>query len=1010
MKTIFLIACTFLLSAASFAQHDMKDMPGMKMRKKETKKPVAKNVSSTPSQKVIYTCVMHPEVKMDKPGNCPKCGMKLVKKTINATPLKTAPQEQDDMKNMPINDTSEKMDMQDMNMDTKIDSLKGIDMSKNKTSNQVQPASYTCVMHPEIHSSKPDNCPKCGMKLVKEKPKAVPGDKMQMDKDKSMDMGDMKMENMNGMQMGNKPVDRNMGYKLIESSQPPRTVRYDLYVRDTMVTYGKKPKRAIAVNGQIPMPTLTFTQGDTAEIYVHNEMDEETSLHWHGLFLPNRMDGVPYLTQMPIKPHSTYHYKYPIVQHGTHWYHSHSKLQEQIGMYGAFIMNKRKEWSIPTIPVVLSEWTDMKPEEVHRSLRSATDWFAIKKGTTQSYSEAIKTGHLKTKLTNEWKRMNAMDVSDVFYDNFLINGKNQNEQPQFKAGDKVRLRIANGGASDYFWLKYSGGKITVVATDGNDVEPVEVDRLIIAVSETYDVVVTLPENKSYEFLVTPEDRTKSASLWLGKGEKVPATKLPKLKYFAGMKMMNDMMDMKGNMIEMEGMQMANQIMDMNTVMYPEITGEEKPGGDEKGMNDMKNMQMEKMNKDSMHQGHDMKDMKQNKMDGMKGMDMNKSNKDSMQGHNMHNMQMPNNNSMAGMNMGDESSDIVTLNYTMLKATEKTTLPAGPWRDLKFDLTGNMNRYVWSLDNKVVSESDKILIKKGERLRIVLFNNSMMRHPMHLHGHDFRLLNGQGEYAPMKNIIDIMPMERDTIEFYAGESGGDWFFHCHILYHMMSGMGRVFSYDNTLVDKTDITDPKVAKRGLNSDDRRFHPMGRVSLESNGSDGEFMFSQTRWKANTLWHLGYHDFHGYESETTIGRYLGRMQWWYPYIGFDYHYKKEGVLQKNFFDLSGSVKNIFGNENKNWFGQTSNKNNRHTITAGIAYTLPTLTVADFRVDGDGKFRFQLSREDLPLTPRLRFNWMLNTDKEYMAGLRYIATKYISLSTHYDSDMGLGAGITLTY
>ena len=167
----------------------------------------------------------------------------------------------------------------------------------------------------------------------------------------------------------------------------------------------------------------------------------------------------------------------------------------------------------------------MKPEEVHRSLHAATDWFAVQKGATQSYSEAIKAGHFKTKVTNEWKRMNAMDVTDMYYDNFLINGKNQNEQPQFKAGDKVRLRIANGGHQIISGLAYAGGKITVVATDGNDVEPVEVDRLIIAVSETYDVVVTIPDNKSYEFLVTPEDRTKSASLWLGSGEKVPATKL-----------------------------------------------------------------------------------------------------------------------------------------------------------------------------------------------------------------------------------------------------------------------------------------------------------------------------------------------------------------------------------------------------------------------------------------------------------------------------------------------------
>src|SRR6478735_6538630 len=213
-----------------------------------------------------------------------------------------------------------------------------------------------------------------------------------------------------------------------------RVVRYDLYVKDTIVNFTGKAKRAIAVNGQIPMPTLTFTEGDTAEIYVHNELNEETSLHWHGLFLPNQYDGVPNLTQMPIKAHTTHLYKFPIIQHGTHWYHSHTELQEQIGMYGMFIMNKRQEWDLPTIPILLSEWIDMKPSEVDRSLHAATDWFAVQKGSTQSYGEAIKQGWFKTKVTNEWKRMNAMDLTDIYYDNFLINGKNQAQYPQFKAG------------------------------------------------------------------------------------------------------------------------------------------------------------------------------------------------------------------------------------------------------------------------------------------------------------------------------------------------------------------------------------------------------------------------------------------------------------------------------------------------------------------------------------------------------------------------------------------------
>jgi len=833
--------------------------------------------------------------------------------------------------------------------------MKGMDMNKKETKPHLQPVSYTCPMHPEIHATKPGNCPKCGMKLIMENPKQVtkpkpvkPSD-MQKSKEKAnkkdRNMGNMQMDNINKM-----PIPKaNLGnIKTIVNNTPSRTIRYDLYIADTVVTFGKKSKRAIAVNGQIPMPTLTFTEGDTAEIYVHNNLEEETSLHWHGLFLPNQYDGVPNLTQMPIKPQTTHLYKFPIIQHGTHWYHSHTGFQEQIGMYGMFIMNKRKEWDIPTIPVVISEWTDMNPKEVNRSLHNATDWFAIKKGTVQSYAEAIGKGHFNTKLTNEWKRMNAMDVSDVYFDEFLINGKNQNEQPQFKAGDRIRLRIANGGASDYFWLTYSGGKITVVASDGNDVEPVEVDRLIIAVAETYDVIVTIPENKSYEFLVTPEDRTKSTSLWLGSGKKVPAVKLPGLKYFAGMKMMNGMMDMKGNMIEMEGMRMQNQVMDMNTVMYPEITGPENA-------------------------------------------------KETMKKASTQDKKMKKHSSMAGMDMDNSNPDIVTLNYGMLRSPEKTTLPTGTLKELRFDLTGNMNRYVWTLDNKKVSESDKILIRKGENLRIVLYNNSMMRHPMHLHGHDFRVLNGQGDYAPLKNTIDIMPMERDTIEFAATESG-DWFFHCHILYHMMSGMGRIFSYENS-PPNPEIPNPKFAQRKLYADDRMFHFMAKAGIESNGSDGQAMFANTRWKVSTQWHLGYQDMHGYESETMIGRYLGRMQWLYPYLGFDYHYK-----------LEGGPKNIFGSEEKNWFGQKSNKNNRETVVAGIAYTLPMLFIADFRVDGDGKFRFQLSREDLPVTSRLRFNMMINTDKEYMAGLRYILTKYISISTHYDSDMGLGAGLTFNY
>src|SRR5574343_849350 len=723
-----------------------------------------------------------------------------------------------------------------------------------------------------------------------------------------------------------------------QNSFSQKVVRYDLWVKDTLVTFAGKAKRALAVNGQLPMPTLTFTEGDTAEIMVYNQLKEATSLHWHGRFLPNKEDGVPFLTQRPIEPGQSHLYRFPIIQNGTHWYHSHSGLQEQIGMYGSMVLLKRADDptfrkgidDLPSVPIILSEWTNYKPDNVHRMLDNANDWFAIKKNTVQSYGEAIKAGHFKTKLTNEWKRMLAMDVSDVYYDKFLINGKNESQLTQFKKGEKVRLRISNGGASSYFWLTYAGGKITVVSNDGNDVEPVEVDRLIIAVSETYDIIVTIPaENTAFEYLATTEDRTNSASLYIGNGIKQLKSPQPRLKYFEGMKMMNDMMKMNGDLDDM-GMNMSLNQMDMNVVMYPEITGDSKP-------------------------------------------------KQSDNDPNRYNA-----NALA---------DMVTLNYAMLKSPNNTSLPKdAPVKELKFTLTGNMNRYVWSLDNRVISETDKILIKKGENVRIVLYNNSMLRHPMPLHGHDFRLLNGQGDNAPLKNVVDIMPMETDTLEFNANVEG-DWFFHCPILYPMMSGMGRVFTYENQATNPL-IPNPKLAQRKLFADDRKMHFMFQNDFATNGNDGEMMLQNTRWSIGSEWRLGYHDMHGYETETHIGRYLGKMQWLMPFIGFDWRYRKMGIDEQE----------------ENLFGQVNKKDNRTAVSLGFMYTLPMLVNFQAEVYHDGIVRLSLMREDIPITKRIRAGFMVNTDKEFMVDLRYIINRNMGIRTHYDSDMGFGVGLTLNY
>lgn len=727
-------------------------------------------------------------------------------------------------------------------------------------------------------------------------------------------------------------------------------VEYNLFLNDTTVSYTGKQKPALAINGQIPAPTLYFTEGDTAVIHIHNRMKEETSLHWHGILVPNQFDGVSHLTSAPIMPGTSVTYEFPIIQNGTYWYHSHTGLQEQVGLYGAFVIHKRDddehlrhEDRLPEYTLLLSDWTDMNPYEVNRKLRTANDWFKIKKGSVQSYGEALREGHFGTKLMNEWKRMDAMDVSDVYYEKFLANGQEEVNISELTPGTSVRLRVINGGSSSYFWLRYSGGKITVIANDGMDVVPVEVDRMIIAVSETYDIVVTVPEHGAAELQATAEDRSESTSVWIGNGMKHPIEPLPALDYFAGMKMMNGMMKMNGDITDM-GMKMELQKMDMNEVMYPEIAA----------------------SSDS-HSGH------------------------SMDAHSEHSMDA---HSEHSMHMAESSNNTapVTLNYDMLRSPTQTTLPDAPFRELRFDLTGNMDRYVWTLNNRTVSESDRIRIREGENLRIILYNNSMMRHPMHLHGHFFRLLNSHGDYSPLKFGVDIMPGETDTIEFHAGEkSRGDWFFHCHILYHMMSGMGRVFSYQDS-PPNPQIPDPQKAAKHFNHDDKMFYFTAQNDFLFNGNSGSAEYFNTRWSFEGEWQLGYTSDKGYEAEIRAGRYIGRMQWCMPFVGAEW---------KN-HTHSSSEKNIFGQHLK--------KDNRFTGMIGVRYTLPMLLVAEARINTDGNVRLQLERDDIPLTSRLRMSVMGNTDKEYSVGLNYIIMSWFGISASYNSEMKWGGGVRLTY
>ncbi len=685
-----------------------------------------------------------------------------------------------------------------------------------------------------------------------------------------------------------------------------KRVEYDLFINDTTVNFTGKNRHAIAVNGQIPAPILMFTEGDTAIIHVHNRMKMETSIHWHGLLLPNRQDGVPYLTTAPVEPGETYTFTFPLIQSGTYWYHSHTMYQEQSGVYGSIVIHAADpEPKLKEYVLLLSDWTDENPASVLRYLKRGGEWYAIKKVALQSYGEAIAAGAFKAKLKQDWQRMPAMDVSDVLYDKFLVNGQPQVLFKDAQPGEIVRLRVINGSASTYFNLQYANSYLRVVAADGINIEPVSVNQLEIAVAETYDVLITVPENGAAELRATSWDITGFASVFFGSGKTTNVPDMPKLNYF---KMMR----------EMEGMNMGK----------------------------MNQGQHASMNKGTMQMPEDSMQTQNHDMSGMQ-------------------MDMPE-----------------QFNYNMLRALHPTVLDSTlKPREIHLNLTGNMLRYVWSFDYKTLSLSDKVLIRRGERVRMVFHNNTMMRHPLHLHGHFFRFLNSQGEYSPLKHTFDIKPMEIVTIEFEANESQ-DWFFHCHILYHMMSGMARVIGYEGSPMNVFAQTGYKKLKQ----EDNMLFPWADLSVHSQGSWLSANISNNR---NAIEFEGRLSWQGnYETETHLLRYLDKKQYLAFYLGYDLRKNKTLPLAE----------------------QPNTKDNRRVFDAGFYYLLPMLIRSEWRIDHTGKLRLQLERRDLPLSNNFFMDWRLNTDKEYNIGLRYMIDRYLSVSTNYDSDYKWGLGLTFHY
>ncbi len=794
---------------------------------------------------------------------------------------------------------------------------------------------------------------------------------------------------------------------------PGKRVVYDLFLTDTLVNYTGKRVKAQAINGQIPGPTLRFVEGDTAIIHVHNQMKDETSLHWHGILIPNKYDGVPYLETAPIMPGQTYDFVFPLHQTGTYWYHSHTKLQEQSGLFGSIVIQpQQKTKKIDQYRdkvLLLSDWTDKNPQNVLRLLKRGTDWFAIKKGAVQSYGEALKKGYGGDKLMMEWMRMQAMDISDVKYDRFFINGKANVDQNQFKPGETVRLRIIDGSSSSYFWAQFAGGQMTVIAADGLEIQPVKVDKILIGVAETYDVLITIPKDGRFEFRATPHDVSGKVSTYFGEGKTVLTPNISKLPYFRIMHSMNQMMmgmanmkmgavskeklekagmlhetskGMEGKMgnvqqgMEMDGMKMDG--MDMkgdssNTDIKSGSSKSKMAGMDMKGDSskmDMNNMTGKKM-KDI--KGKEIKSspskMDMGGMDGMSGMKMNR--KDDGKGVKM---------TVPGSIMYSLGGTGKILTYDMLKAEASTELGKDqPVRTFQLYLTGSMLRYVWSINNKTLSEQDVLSIKKGEKVRFVMHNTTMMEHPMHLHGHFFRVINAQGEYSPLKHTVSVEPMKTVTIEFDATEQK-DWFFHCHILYHMNAGMARVVRYENSPVD------PSITQ---------YRDHNPLLMESNHP---FFWASTMIQSQANY--------GYANVSNV-RYSLNSDWRFSYDGrYEVTPRLERYLDSRFF-LSAYVGGEFKNENK---GQAFFKNDRQNVFVGLRYLLPLFIQTDVRISPKGNARLEIGRSDIPLANRVRFGGVWNTDKEYRLNATYIIGKNLGISGNYDNQYGWGAGLRIIY
>jgi FtsP/CotA-like multicopper oxidase with cupredoxin domain len=513
---------------------------------------------------------------------------------------------------------------------------------------------------------------------------------------------------------------------------------FELFIGETPVNFTSQPRTALTINGGVPGPLLRWREGDTVTLRVRNRLKDSTSIHWHGILLPANMDGVPGLSFHGIEPGGVYVYQFKVRQNGTYWYHSHSGLQEQAGVYGPLVIDAKDPEPFHydrDYVVMLSDWSDEDPTRLMKTLKKQSDYYNYHKRTVGDFIHDVGEKGWGTTVADRtmWAemKMNPTDIADVSGTTytFLMNGHapDSNWTGLFRPGEKLRLRLINGSAMTYFDVRIPGLKMTVVAADGLHVKPVTVDELRIAVAETYDVIVE-PDAEVYTLFAQAMDRTGYA---------------------------------RGTLATRAGLAAPVPSLDPRPLVTMDDMG---MGGMDHGSMDMSAMDHSTMGPMQSHPASET----DNPLVDMQAMST-----------------APKLND-PGLGLRNNGRRVLT--YADLRSTFEDPDGRDPSRTIELHLTGHMEKFAWSFNGIKFSDADPLRLKYGERIRLVLVNDTMMTHPIHLHGMWSDLEDENGDFQVRKHTIDMPPGTRRSYRVTA-DALGRWAYHCHLLYHMETGMFR-----------------------------------------------------------------------------------------------------------------------------------------------------------------------------------------------------------------------------